>query len=68
MSTLTADTRVGFVPVLYDTDGKEVEAGIDCPDEDTAIEVAEEMVADYVNTYNKWCHATIELRIVPVYK
>lgn len=77
MSSLSTDTRIVYVPVLYrdvqvgDCATKTVVAreGCDCYDEEEAEDEGRDLVATHVRDYpEEYCYCVIQKRIVPIWE
>lgn len=77
MSSLSTDTRIVYIPVLYRnvnvstfvTQTIEVCEGSDCYDEEEAEEEGRDLVATHVRDYpEEYCYCVVQKRIVPIWE
>ena len=67
MSSLTKDTRVYYVPVFYDENRNFIKEGSQYYHEDSAIEDAQDEIANEVEKTGKYMYAVIEHQVHPIY-
>lgn len=68
MSSLTKDTVVYYVPVFYDENRNFIKEGSEYHHEDSAIEDAQEEIANEVEKTGKYIYAIIERQVHPIYR
>lgn len=68
MSSLTKDTGVYYVPVFYDENRNFIKEGCEHYHEDSAIEDAQEEIANEVEKTGKYMYAIIERQVHPIYR
>lgn len=68
MSSLTKDTVVYYVPVFYDENRNFIKEGSEYYHEDSAIEDAQEEIANEVEKTGKYMYAVIEHQVHPIYR
>lgn len=68
MSSLTKDTEVYYVPVFYDENRNFIKEGSQYYHEDSAIEDAQDEIANEVEKTGKYMYAVIEHQVHPIYR
>lgn len=68
MSSLTKDTGVYYVPVFYDENRNFIKEGSQYYHEDSAIEDAQDEIANEVERTGKYMYAVIEHQVHPIYR
>ena len=68
MSSLTKDTVVYYVPVFYDENRNFIKEGSQYYHEDSAIEDAQDEIANEVEKTGKYMYAVIEHQVHPIYR
>ena len=68
MSSLTKDTGVYYVPVFYDENRNFIKEGSQYYHEDSAIEDAQDEIANEVEKTGKYMYAVIEHQVHPIYR
>ena len=68
MSSLTKDTVVYYVPVFYDENRNFIKEGSEYYHEDSAIEDAQEEIANEIEKTGKYIYAIIETQVHPIYR
>ena len=68
MSSLTKDTGDYYVPVFYDENRNLIKEGSEHNHEDSAIEDAQEEIANEVEKTGKYIYAIIERQVHPIYR
>ena len=68
MSSLSKDTEVYYVPVFYDENRNFIREGSEYYHEDSAIEDAQEEIANEVEKTGKYMYAVIEHQVHPIYR
>ena len=68
MSSLTRDTEVYYVPVFYDENRNFIKEGSQYYHEDSAIEDAQDEIANEVEKTGKYMYAVIEHQVHPIYR
>lgn len=68
MSSLTSETKVIYLPVLYDYAEEIIDEGSEWFTETEACVEGKQMVAEYIEQHNEYCYVIVECRVEPVYK
>ena len=68
MSNLTKDTGIYYVPVFYDENRNFIKEGSQYYHEDSAIEDAQDEIANEVEKTGKYMYAVIEHQVHPIYR
>ena len=68
MSSLSKDTEVYYVPVFYDENRNFIKEGSQYYHEDSAIEDAQDEIANEVEKTGKYMYAVIEHQVHPIYR
>lgn len=68
MSSLTKDTGIYYVPVFYDENRNFIKEGSQYYHEDSAIEDAQDEIANEVEKTGKYMYAVIEHQVHPIYR
>ena len=67
-SWLSTDTRIEYVPLLYDGQDVLVNEGNGCDYEEEAECEGADMVARYVREHHEYCYCVIQKRVVPIWE